>query len=214
MRLLAITPISVSAEELQRRQERYDRLAPAGLRVQLENLPNDLKHPVALETAADIRASEAALVDEFSARDAEGWDGFLPDCVLDPVVEIDHGFTTPVFGIARLTAHFLAGLGVSVGGVARNEAIATELDRKFTSYGLPPAAPGAVLDLSVEDIAHTDSWADAVMRTVSKSTVDVIFNACSAVDVTDQPSGPTLIDPTSTALKVLALRGSILGERP
>ena len=38
MKVVSITPIHVTEEELKRRQARYERLAPAGITVELRNL--------------------------------------------------------------------------------------------------------------------------------------------------------------------------------
>ena len=204
MRILAITPIAVDDDELGRRQQRYDRLAPAGLRVHLANAGHGWEVPRALETAADIAASEAVLVDRFAAASPEDFDAYLPDCVLDPVLDHADRLARPVYGIGRLAGHYLAGLGLRTGAVARNQAIAAELDRRLAGYGLA-VEPTAVMDLSVEDIADDATWAAAVERTVSGLPCHVVINACSAVDVTAGAGGPALLDPTATALRMLAL---------
>ncbi len=205
MHLLAITPIHVSAEELARRQARYDRLAPAGVTVHLEDLGDGTDVPRALETAEDIEASEAVLLERFRTADVRGVDAFLPDCVLDPVVDHAADLPRPVHGIARLSAHFLAGLGGRLGAVARNKAIATELDRRLRVYGVEAEAT-AVLELSVEDIADDAAWTAAVDDTLRGSTVDHVINACSAVDVGAPGAGPRLFDPTWTALQLIGVR--------
>ncbi len=210
MHLLAITPIHVSAEELARRQARYDRLAPAGVTVHLEDLGDGPEVPRSLETAEDIEASEAALLDRFRTADTRGVDAFLPDCVLDPVVDNAAALPRPVHGIARLSAHFLAGLGGRLGAVARNKAIAAELDRRLSSYGVA-AEPTSILDLSVEDIADDAAWAAAVEHTLRGSAVDHVINACSAVDVGEPAGGPQLFDPTWTALQLIGLRATAGG---
>lgn len=213
MQLLAITPIQVSSDELARRQSRYDRLAPAGVSVRLENLGDGSEVPRALETAEDLVASENALLQRFAAADPSGVDAFLPDCVLDPVLDHQHTLPRPVFGIGRLSAHFLAGFGVRLGAVARNKTIASELDRKLDSYGLARQLSTAVLDLSVEDISEDARWAEAVDRTVSRLDCDYVINACSAVDVSARTVGPVLVDPTSMALQMIGLRTAIMEER-
>lgn len=202
MRILAITPIVVDDEELARRQRRYDRLSPPGLSVHLENAGTGSEVPRALETAADIAASEAMLFDRFSKAAADDFDAFLPDCVLDPVVDHAAQLPRPVHGIGRLTAHYLAGLGMRSGAVARNQAIAVELDRKLAGYGLT-TEPTAVMDLSVEDIADHATWAAAVERTVAGLDCGAVINACSAVEVAQGVGGPVLLDPTATALRML-----------
>lgn len=203
MQILAITPISVDERELARRQARYDKLAPLGTRVRLENIGSGSEVPRALETADDIAASEAALVARFAGVDAAPYDVFLPDCVLDPVVDHSDRMPRPVHGIGRLSAHYLAGLGLATGAVARNAAIATELDRKLASYGLVTVRPTAVMDLSVEDIADDATWAAAVGPVVAGLGCQAVINACSAVDVTQDGNGPLLVDPTATALRMI-----------
>jgi Asp/Glu/hydantoin racemase len=204
MRILAITPIAVDDEELARRQARYDRLAPAAVSVHLEHLGTGSEVPRALETSEDIAASDAVLLERYASADASRYDAFLPDCVLDPVVEHAEELPLPVHGIGRLSAHYLAGLGLSIGAVARNEAIATELDRKLVSYGVVMAKPTAVMDLTVEDIADEATWAAAVEGTVASLGCQAVINACSAVNVTERTNGPVLVDPTATALNMLA----------
>lgn len=209
MQLLAITPIHVNDEELARRQQRYDRLAPVDVSVRLLDVGSGSEVPRALETADDIVASEAAMVERFGNLDASDIDAFLPDCVLDPVVDHAASLSRPVFGIARLTGHFLAGFGARIGAVARNTAIASELDRKLAGYGLPVAQPTDVLDLSVDDIADDATWTAAVARTVTTMPCDLVINACSAVDVAPGRGGPVVVDPTRTALQVIGLRGGL-----
>jgi Asp/Glu/hydantoin racemase len=210
MRLLAITPIVVDEAELARRQARYDELAPDGVRVVLERLEDG---PRALETEADMRASEEALLARYRQADPAQWDGFLPDCVLDPLVDADYGLERPVFGIGRLAAGFVAAQGGRLGAVARNAAIAAELDRRLASYGVATVAPTAVLDLAVEDISDDAVWAAAVARTVDGLDCDFVLNACSAVEVEEQRSAPYLLDPTAAALALLAHRGAVTGVR-
>jgi Asp/Glu/hydantoin racemase len=209
MRLLAITPIVVDGAELERRQRRYDALAPAGVTIVLEHLGEG---PRALETEADVRASERALLARYRAVDPEGWDGYLPDCVLDPVVGLDHGLPRPVFGLGRLASAFVAGQGARLGAVARNQAIAAELDRKLAEYGLATAGPTTVLDLSVEDISDDVAWTAAVDSRVADLDCDFVLNACSAVEVAEQRRAPYLLDPTRTALAMLALRAAATGD--
>jgi Asp/Glu/hydantoin racemase len=209
MRILAITPIHVTEDELARRQARYDRLAPRGVTVRLENLGGGSDVPGALNTADEIAASEAMLVERFEAADTTGVDAFLPDCVLDPVVEHQSTLRRPVFGIARLSAHFIAGFGARLGAVARN-VISAELDRKLKTYGLPLHRPIAVMDLPVEAIADDTTWAAALEHTVGNLDCDFVINACSAVDVTASGVGPLVLDPTQTALQLITLHASVV----
>lgn len=209
--LLAITPLCVDDAELTRRQIRYNRLAPQSIDVKLLNLGNESHIPRALNTQEDIEASEAALLERF--REAESSDrygqvdGFLPDCVLDPVVgRTDTGLDTPIFGLLQLSSHLLVSLGATVGAVARNEPIARELDRKFASYGLGvPHGTTSVLGLSVQDIADDRVWADALSTHLQSVTADYVINGCSAVEIADVRTRTTIIDPTAMGLQVLSL---------
>lgn len=213
MKLLAITPIAVSSEELSRRQARYARLCPPGVTVQVETLGLGSEVPRALDTAADIEASEQALLHRFRDADPAGVDAFLPDCVLDPTVDVaNSGLSRPVLGLLKLAGHFLAGQGLSVGALARNEAIASELDRKYASYGLAPIVGGTrVLGLSVEDIADEEAWQSAVEGRLGESDADVAINGCSAVEVGPSGRRPVVVDPTAVALQLLGLNLGALG---
>ncbi len=82
MRVIAITPIHVTDEELARRQERYSRLAPEGVTVELRNLTK--QSPVALDEQTDVLSSDAALMDDMCHVKEDTFDVILPDCVLDP----------------------------------------------------------------------------------------------------------------------------------
>lgn len=205
MKVLAFTPIAVDDAELSRRQARYDRLAPDGLVVDLQNLGDGSEIPRALETTADVAASESAVIDRYAAVDPSRYDVFMPDCVLDPGVGCSDQMARPMHGIGRLSVHYLAGLGLTTGAVARNRAIADELDRKLSTYGFSPRT--AVLDLAVEQIADSPAWSTAVERAAIQLTCDAVINACSAVDVTGSPSDLVLLDPTATALRMLGMLG-------
>jgi Asp/Glu/hydantoin racemase len=200
MQLLALTPIAVPPEEVARRQARYDAIAPDGVEV-VVRCPAGL--PTELGTDADVKASDEALEAAYAAEDGT-WDGFLPDCVLDPAVHAASSLPRPIYGIGRLAMHALAGAGLSWLAVARNEPIARELDRLAGSYGLATAGETVVLSLSVEDIADDAGWAQALASAVSDLRCDAVFNGCSAVDVHAPSSGPDVVDPTALALRVLA----------
>ena len=134
MHLLAFTPIDVDAAELQRRQDRYDHLSPAGITVELRNIGPDA--PSALDTELDVRRSEQVLSQAFRSLLDTHADGFLPDCVLDPCAEEADSFARPLYGLTRLTASFYASQGHRIGALARNDAIAAELDRRLGFYGI------------------------------------------------------------------------------
>ena len=149
MKLLALTPIDVPPEEVARRQARYDAIAPDGLQVVVRCPPG---LPSELGSEADIAKSDAVLVSAY-ASEAGAWDGFLPDCVLDPAVHAAASLPRPIHGIGRLAMHALAGAGLSWRAVARNEPIARELDRLAGRYDLATSGRTVVLSLSVADIA-------------------------------------------------------------
>lgn len=202
MRILAITPIRVGDLELARRQERYDGLAPKGVDVHLVNLADTPDAPRALDTAEQVRTSETLLaVADLTANDA-----LLPDCVLDPVIGGKHDLPLPLHGISRLAAHHLAGLGGRIGAAARNQPIADNLDRKPAAYNILTAAPTAIMDLSFDAIADDAVWARAVVETTAGLDRDVVFNACSAVEVGKHRSGLRLVDPTRLAMELLGLQ--------
>lgn len=202
MRLLALTPIHVPDHEVARRQARYDAIAPAGVEVVVRRPAGDL--PRQLGTDDDVAASDAALLAAYAAEPVGEWDGYLPDCVLDPVVHAAATLPVPVHGIGRLAMHALAGAGLSWRGVARNEPIARELDRQAAGYGLVTDGPTSVLSLSVEEISDDAGWAAALASATSDLGCDAVLNGCSAVDVHTPGRGPVVVDPTALALRVLA----------
>lgn len=207
MRILSVTPISVSTEELHRRQDRYNRLCPPGINIRLMNLGDDADAPVALQTSDDVSSSEEALFARFAAEDPTGFDAFMPDCVLDPCVDVDGpDLALPVLGLLKLNAHHFAGRGLSVGAIVRNQAIGAEFDRKFSSYGTGDLVGGAqVLGLSVEDISDDTKWGHAVTQHLGRMDTDVVVNGCSAVEVSLDRCRPLLVDPTALALALLSL---------
>jgi hypothetical protein len=208
MRLLGWTPIVVGPAELARRQERYDRLCPDHVLVVLHDLGEVLPSaPVALETDEDVRASEDAVVAAYRQSDPQGFDAFLPDCVLDPAVDLQD-LARPVLGLSRIVSAFLAGQGMRVGALARNPAIARELDRRLQSY-LMDAQPTVVMDLTVEDIADDDTWRRAVAEHAADLQCDVALNACSAVDLGDPTTDTLVVDPTALALRLIGVRAEL-----
>lgn len=206
MRVRAITPIHVDAGELARRQHRYDTLAPPGVSVHLDDLGDGADVPRALETADDIRRSEALVRSQLRRTDPAAYDVVLPDCVLDPAVDADRDQPVPVLGILRLATHLLAATGQRFAAVARNRAIADELARKVTGYGLGDLLTDVrVLGLEVSQIPDDAAWAGAIHRAVAGTDVSVVINGCSAVEVAQRDEEPRIVDPTATALRVLGL---------
>ena len=206
MRIRAITPIRVGATELARRQRRYRRLSPAAIEVTLVDLGDGPDVPRALETEDDVRRSERLVVAEARRTSAEEFDVVLPDCVLDPGVGVGADTPVPLVGILSLTTHLLARTGARFAAVARNEAIAAELATKVRDYGLADRLTEVrVLGLDVASIPDDSAWADAIGRAVGDLPVATVVNGCSAVELQPHRSGPVIVDPTATALRVLGL---------
>ncbi|MGH3320997.1 MAG: aspartate/glutamate racemase family protein [Streptosporangiaceae bacterium] len=210
MLVRAITPIHVGDAELRRRQRRYDRLAPAGLSVDLVDLPADSDVPRSLETADDVHASERCVVAEARQSDPERYEAVLPDCVLDPGVGGPAAeVPVPTYGILRLTVDLLAGLDLRFGAVARNQAIADALTARVLAYGLGGCfTRTAVLDLDFEAITDAAAWRgalDAAGRSFAAERTAAVVNGCSAVEVGEAGEGAVVLDPTAVALRLLFL---------
>jgi len=206
VRIRAITPIRVGATELARRQRRYRRLSPAAIEVTLVDLEDGPDVPRALETEDDVRRSERLVVAEARRTNAEEFDVVLPDCVLDPGVGVGADTPVPLVGILSLTAHLLAGTGARFAALTRNEAIGAELAAKVRDYGLADRLTEVrVLGLDVASIPDDSAWADAIGRAVGDLPVATVVNGCSAVELQPHRSGPVIVDPTATALRVLGL---------
>lgn len=204
-RIRAVTPIHVPAQELARRAARYRRLSPAGIDVELVDLGSGVEVPRALETQDAIRASESLVTAAMADTDPGRYDAALPDCVLDPGIDAPTRYPVPVYGLLQLTAHLLAGIGGAFGAVARNAAIAAEIERKLRQYGVADQLRATrVLGLSVGDIADDERWAAAVGDAVADLRVGAVINGCSAVEVLPA-GGAAIVDPTATALRMLGL---------
>jgi allantoin racemase len=205
VRIHAVTPIHVDADELARRQARYDALCPPGLQVELHDIGPDA--PRALDTAEEVRESERLVVEALTAAPT-GYDVLLPDCVLDPGVEQLQG-RLPVVGILRLSMGWQVLTGRRAGAVARNKAIADELAERVAAYGWSGSFAGVrVLDLDVHAIADAQRWNGAVgaaLESLGEDGATAVINGCSAVDV---PAGSSsavhVVDPTALALRLLA----------
>jgi Asp/Glu/hydantoin racemase len=204
----AITPIHIDDTELARRRARYQHLAPPGTTVTLANLPGTSDIPRQLATPDDIAASDAAVSAALRALDPHEVDLGLPDCVLDPGIPDRGAAAVPVHGITELSAGVAAAIGTPFTAVARNRAIADELDAVIARYGYRGFEPTRVLDLSFEAIADHEIWNDTVAgltRELAMTPVRRVLNGCSAVDVRRDASGVTVFDPTALALETLAL---------
>ena len=208
MRIKSITPIHVGDAELARRQERYQALAPSSLEVVLFDLPESDGVPKSLDSEAAIRTSETLVIEEALATEPGSYDALMPDCVLDPGLEVlQRESAVPAFGILQLSAGFLFALGRRFASVTRNRAIGEELRSCLERYGyMAGFQENVVLDLDFADIAEDDRWDEALGEVVERFTGSVgsVLNGCSAVKLKDRPAGgPTLVDPTELALRVL-----------
>lgn len=206
MRLRAITPIVLPADELLRRRERYTAISPPNVSIHLDNLTEG---PTRLESEDQIRRSEALVFEEAMQTDASRFDGIFLDCVLDPALEqLKEIAPIPVFGITNLVSGFLGSLGLRMAAVARNESIAHELHERIDAFGWSGLMDGViVLDLTLSDIGDTDLWNRTVrehMGSGDMAHVDVVINGCSAVEVR-AAGGPRVIDPTSLALRLIGI---------
>jgi Asp/Glu/hydantoin racemase len=216
MRVFAVTPIHVGADELRRRQARYDRLAPEPLRIVLHDLPADA--PRGLDTPGDVRRSERYVAEALAAAPAEEYQAAFADCVLDPGVQAAAvGAAVPVYGLLRLAGGFIAGTGRRFGAVTRNEPISREFQRMVGHYGLSDQFTRVeVLDLDFDAIADDQLWNDRLAAAVTELAAqgaEIVVNGCSAVDLQDLPHGVVVMDPTLVALRMLGL-GAATGSLP
>lgn len=214
MRVRAITPIAVDESEMERRRERYSRLAPEGWQIVLENISEHPRAPRELASESDLEDSQHAVCEIALNEKGEGFDAILPDCVLDTGIEaIEGAVKTPVLGITHLSAHFLAACGRRFGVIVRNETIGAEYERVIHSMGLEHAFGGVfVINLTVEDIADSEKWNSALESAVARaaeSDLDLLINGCSAVEVTFKAHGLKVVDPTALALRVAGLAESL-----
>lgn len=212
MRIYSVTPIHVDEAELARRQTRYDQLSPEGVTIELHDLGPDA--PTALDTADQVRQSEALVAERLRTAAREGFDAVLPDCVLDPAVkDLNGSLEVPVLGLLQLAVGRSVAQGHRVGAVTRNQAIADELQGRIEAYGWTDLFVGVeVLDLDVDAIADTDRWDTALHAAVQKladaGARDVI-NGCSAVEVaSEQVGGAHVVDPTALALRLVGEEGA------
>jgi Asp/Glu/hydantoin racemase len=218
MRVRSITPIRVPEDELERRRERYARLAPPGVDVHLDNLVDGPATPRQLETDDDVaRSSDLVLAMALETDPAE-YDLVLPDCVLDPAVARVREEPVPIVGILQLVATNLAMLGRSFTAVTRNRAIADELADRIEAYGLAGRFHGVdVLDLDFEAIQDDRRWHAALapsrMAALHRGAQAVI-NGCSAVDVDDDAPGAPAVDPTGLALRLLGASADVVRPAP
>ncbi|MBQ0978675.1 MULTISPECIES: aspartate/glutamate racemase family protein [Micromonospora] len=206
MRIYAVTPIHVDAEELARRQARYAALSPPGVDVVLHDIGADA--PRALDTDEQVRESEVLVTAALRGAPA-GFDALLPDCVLDPgVADLAGTLPVPVFGLLRLSLGWAVLSGRRCAAVARNKAIADEITARAGAYGWSADLLGVeVLDLDVHAIADTSRWASTLggaVGTLAAGGARSVINGCSAVDLPTGVSLPArVVDPTALALRLI-----------
>lgn len=210
MRILASTPLHVGAAEIARRQARYDRITPAGMTIELCDLPSEA--PRALECEADLRASERHVIESLRAV-PDGYDAVLADCVLDPgITTLQQELDIPAFGILRLNLAHARALGRPTAAVVRNAAIAGEMRAVADGCGLGDVLRDVLLlDLDFAATADHDRWQARLAEVASdaaRTGARHLLNGCSAVD-TDSVAGPvTVYDPVARAL-ALASAGAV-----
>jgi Asp/Glu/hydantoin racemase len=204
MRLIAITPIHVTTEELDRRQARYNRLAPQGVTVELRNLSK--KTLTALDSPADVVTSDAGIIGDVAELDISNEDFVMPDCVLDPGFRTDSN--SNVVGMLQSVMAHLVEAGHKVGAVTRNQTIGDELVRRVHEYGYGENFVGlVVLNLSFDAINDEELWhqsLEAALEKLAASGATVVINGCSAVNVHQSRLKLEVVDPAELALKILA----------
>jgi Asp/Glu/hydantoin racemase len=204
MKVVSITPIHVTEEELKRRQARYERLAPAGITVELRNLSEQSLN--ALEKDSDVRASDFALLADSSEINLEIGEVLLPDCILDPGFRQNASATT--IGMLESVMGHLVAAGGKVGAVTRNESIGNELVRRVGEYGFANHFVDLeVLNLSFDAINDEEHWHRALKIAVDRLAAKgatVVINGCSAVNVDQSQLSIPVVDPAELVLKIIA----------
>ena len=204
MKVLSITPIHVTEEELKRRQARYERLAPAGITVELRNLSEQSLN--ALEKDSDVRASDFALLADASEINLEIGEVLLPDCILDPGFRQNASATT--IGMLESVMGHLVAAGGKVGAVTRNESIGNELVRRVGEYGFADHFVDLeVLNLSFDAINDEEHWHRALkiaVDSLAAKGATVVINGCSAVNVDQSQLSIPVVDPAELVLKIIA----------
>ncbi|MFW0785986.1 aspartate/glutamate racemase family protein [Gordonia sp. CPCC 206044] len=210
MKIFATTPLHVGADELGRRQKRYDTIAPEGVTVTLHDLPEGA--PTSLDSADDIARSDEYVHAALAGAPAE-FDAVMPDCVLDPAVaRLQDELDRPVIGILRVNLAYAAALGAPTGGVVRNDAIAAEMRRVADVYGWSRWLTDVeILDLPFDAVSEGPEWQaqlDNAAASLAPRGVRSLLNGCSAVDVDpDHPSAVPVVDPVIRALELVAAGG-------
>jgi len=211
LRVKAIAPIALPADQLAWRAQRYRALGQAagGLDIRLVNLAGP-DAPPSLDSDDAVQASSGLIRAEILRTDPAEFDVALPDCVLDPGVEAGPAADDPVpsAGLLKLVGYQLAAAGRTFSAVTRNDVIGRELERKVTEYGLADYFAGVdTIDGDISLVSDEQEWMNR-LRSVTEGErakkAGTIFNGCSAVDVQDPVvNGVFILDPTPAALRLL-----------
>jgi len=206
VRIFAVTSIHLAPAELARRQERYDRISPPGITVELHDLGPD--GPRTIETAEDVRESERLVTAALRAADGAGYDALMADCLLDPgVAELSDVLTTPVHGLLALTLDHVVAARQVARVVTRTSALADAIAVRAENYGRPLAST-SVLDLGQPTLDEDTRWLTGLGKAVNEladAGAEVVINGCAAVELANARSGRVpVIDPTAIALQQLA----------
>lgn len=209
LRICMISPIRLPEPVAATRAERLRALGGRDLDVDLVGLPPEapggLDHPEQVEAAAAHISAVAMRLDP--AR----YDVVIPDCVLDPGVEVAADCEIPVLGLLRLVAAGLHGFGRPFSAVTRNQTIAAELEARLRGYGLDEGFRGTdVLNFKVEKVSREVEWmsaVDEIVRERARAGVTIVLNGCSAVAASPSPwSGSWVVDPTTYAFDLIRAR--------
>jgi Asp/Glu/hydantoin racemase len=210
MRVIAITPVHVTEEEFNRRQARYDRISPEGLKVDLVNFSEI--EPKELETSLDVLASDLGLIADIHSIKRHDFDFLMPDCVLDPGFRQDGDEF--VVGMLESVINNLVNSGHQIGAVTRNEAIGAELVRRIDEYGYSANFVGnEVINLSFDAISNDDLWHESLETAVEKLAAkgaSIVINGCSAVNLIEARLVLQVIDPAEMALSLIMDRKKVL----
>ena len=134
-RIKIITPLQVDDVDLNRRRRRYNERASSDTEIEVVGLDAG---PYALETAADLAASDDAVFEEGIKTGPNECDAVLVDCIFDPAVDrLRDVLAMPVFGPLRTTLPLLSLVAPRFGVIARGKdhgALFTELVDRY-GYG-------------------------------------------------------------------------------
>jgi allantoin racemase len=131
-RVKIITPLQVDDVDLNRRRRRYGERASGDTEIEVVGLGAG---PYALETAADLAASDDAVFEEGAKTGPNEFDAVLIDCIFDPAVDrLRDVLPMPVFGPLRTALPLLSLVAPRFGIIARgkdHEALFTELVDRY-----------------------------------------------------------------------------------